>query len=120
MRSVQDSESLFRDQLEKATKSLIKKDDHISELIEEGRDQYTFGWSHARFDTLRQYCNDKLVDKEVEDNYFYDAEDEEDEGRLDKVVEVATHQANGEEAATKESQEDAKEIADGEGKKKDE
>ena len=45
IRSVQDSESLFHDQLEKDAKVLMKKDDHISELIKEGKDQFTFNWS---------------------------------------------------------------------------
>ncbi|GMN55596.1 hypothetical protein TIFTF001_024715 [Ficus carica] len=96
-----------------------------SKLTEEGRDQYTFDWSHARLDTLRQYCNDKLVDKEEVNadilrlaSYFSDAEDEKDKGHLDEVVEEATRQADGEEVAAKELQEEAKEINDGEAEKK--
>ena len=63
---------------------------------------------------------DKEVDAEILwlADYFSDAEDKEDEGHLDEVVEVMAHQVDGEEAAAKESQEDAKEIADGEVEKK--
>lgn len=118
MRSAQDSKSMFRGQLEKATKSMMKKDDHIFELTEEGRDQYTFDWSRARLKTLRQYRNDKLVDKEVDaeilqlTSYFYNAKDKEDKGRLDEVVEAMTCQADDEEAIAKESQEEAKKTID--------
>ena len=42
LRSTQDSKSVFPDQLKKVVKSLTKNDDHISELTEEGKDQYTF------------------------------------------------------------------------------
>ena len=126
MRPVQDSKSLFRSQLEKAAKSLIKKYDHISKLIEEIRNQYTFGQSRARLDTLRQFHNAKLVDKEVVAKilrlagYFSNAEDDENKGRLDKVIEAVTRQANGEKATANESQKKAKETTDKEAEKKDE
>lgn len=65
LRLARDSESAFPSKLKKVVKSLTKKDDHISKLTEEGKDQYTFDWSYAKLDTLLQYLNDKLVDKEV-------------------------------------------------------
>ena len=43
LRSAQNSECVFRGQLEKATKSLTEMDDRIFELTEEGRNQYTLG-----------------------------------------------------------------------------
>lgn len=62
---------------------------------------------------------DKEVDVEIlrMAAYFSDAEDE---GLLDEVIEAATRQADGEEAAAKESQEESKEIANVEAEKKEE
>ena len=97
-----------------------------SKLTEEGRDRFTFDWSHARLDSLCQYRNGKLVDKEVDAEilqlagYFSDAEDEEDEGRLDEIVEAVTRQADVEGAAVKDSQKDSKETADAEADNKEE
>lgn len=64
--STQDPVCVFHGQLEKAAKSLTEMDDRISELTEEGTNQYTLGQTHARLDTLCQYYNGKLVDKEFD------------------------------------------------------